>query len=246
MADNKIKQNKTKSPALIIFKRELKSYFTGPTAYIVTGLFLIISGILFFSTYYLYNRAELRQLFLRMPLILSFFIPALTMRLFSEERRSGSIETLMTLPVNELEVVTGKYLAAFTGTLVMILPTLLYLVPSIVFGKPDIGPVIGGYLGTIFLCACFTAIGLFASSVTKNQIIAFFLGWIICISLTMIDSFLIFIPTSIVGFFDFLSASAHFTSISRGIIDTRDLLYFASLASLFFVITVKVQQKAKA
>ena len=240
-----VKNSKTKCAAEIIFKRELKSYFTGPTAYIVTGLFLIITGVLFFSTFYLYNRAELRQLFTWFPVLLSFFVPALTMRLFAEERKSGSIETLMTLPVNEVEVVTGKYLAALTGTLVMVLPTLLYLGPSVIFGKPDVGPVIGGYLGAIFLCACFTSIGIFASSVTKNQIVAFFLGWIICIVLTMIDSFLVFMPGPVVSFCSFLSANAHFKSISRGIIDTRDLLYFASLASLFFVLTVKVQENAK-
>ncbi len=242
MADKK----KTKNAALIIFKRELKAYFTSPTAYIVTGLFLLITGLVFFSSFYLYNRAELRQLFGLLPLILSFFVPALSMRLFAEERRSGSIETLMTLPVDETSVVTGKYLSAVVSTLIMVAPTLFYLLPVCVFGKPDFGPIIGGYLGTIFLCACFAAIGLFASSVTKNQIIAFFLGWVICIVLTMIDSFLIFLPASIVSFVSYISANSHFTSIARGIIDTRDLLYFVSLASFFFVVTVKVEQKAKA
>lgn len=239
------KSKKSKSAASIIFKRELKSYFTGPTAYIATGLFLGITGVLFFSTFYLYNRAELRYFFARLPLLLSFFVPALTMRLFAEERRSGSIETLMTLPVNEVDVVTGKYLAALVGTVIMLLPTLFFLLPVCAFGHPDFGPIVGGYLGAIFLCACFAAIGLFASSVTKNQIIAFFLGWIICIGLAMIDQFLIFLPSSVIDFLGYFSATTHFNSISRGIIDTRDLLYFASVASLFFVITVKVQQKAK-
>ena len=237
------KSVKTQSPAIIIMKRELKTYFTAPVAYIVTALFLIIAGILFYSVFFLQNRAELRQYFSSLPILLSFFIPALTMRIFAEERRVGSIETLMTLPVTEFDVVAGKYLASFLSTLIMLAPTLLYILPAVIFGSPDFGPIIGGYIGAIFLCAGFTAIGIFATSVTKNQIIAFFTGFIICIVLTLIDVFLVLLPAPLVSFLSFISASSHFTSISRGIIDTRDLLYFISLTSLFFVITVKVQQQ---
>ena len=233
------------SRSIIIMKRELKSYFTSPVAYIVTALFLIIAGILFYSTFFLYDRAELRQFFVQLPLLLSFFIPALTMRIFAEERRVGSIETLMTLPVTELDVVTGKYLASFISTLIMLAPTLLYILPAAIFGSPDFGPIAGGYLGAIFLCASYTAIGIFATSVTKNQIIAFFTGFIICIVLTLIDTFMIFLPSPVVSFLSYLSANGHFTSISRGILDTRDLIYFISLTALFFATTVKVQQQAK-
>ncbi len=241
MSSNK----KSQKPALIIMKRELKAYFTSPIAYIVTGLFLIITGILFFTTFFLQNRAELRQFFVYLPILLSFFVPALTMRIFAEERRVGSIETLMTLPVTEADVVTGKYLASFLGTLIMLAPTLFYVVTAEIFGSPDYGPIIGGYLGAIFLCASYTAIGIFATSITKNQIIAFFTGFIICIVLTMIDSFLVFLPAKIVDLLSFISANAHFNSISRGIIDTRDLLYFISLSALFFTMTVKSQQKTR-
>lgn len=237
---------KAKSAAGIIFKRELKAYFSSAAAYIVTGLYLLATGLFFFSSFYIYNRAELRQFFGLMPVILSFIIPALTMRVFSEERRSGSIETLMTLPVSETSVVTGKYLASFVSTLIMIAPTLLYLIPLCVFGKPDFGPIFGGYAGAIFLCASFTAIGVFASSVTKNQIIAFILSAVICIVLTLIDSFLVFFPAPVVNFFGYISANAHFNSIARGIVDTRDILYFLSVTSLFFVMTVRAEQKAKA
>lgn len=237
--------SKKKNPTFIIMKRELAAYFTSPIAYIVTGLFLIITGILFFNTFFLYERAELRQYFGLLPVLFSFFVPALTMRIFAEESRVGSIETLMTLPVTEVNVVLGKYLAAFITTLAMIVPTLLYIIPAEVFGTPDYGPVVGGYLGAIFLCASYSAIGLFASSVTKNQIVAFFTGFIICIALTMVDSFLVFLPASIVSFFSFISANHHFNSITRGILDTRDLIYFVSLTALFITITVKIQQQAK-
>ena len=243
MSDNK--SAKKQCPAIIIMKRELKAYFTSPVAYIVTALFLIVTGILFYSVFFLYNRAELRQYFSLLPVLLSLFIPALTMRIFAEERRVGSIETLMTLPVTELDVVAGKYLASFLSTLNMLAPTLFYILPTVIFGSPDFGPIVGGYIGAIFLCACFTAIGVFSTSVTKNQIIAFFTAMIICMALTMIDTFLIFLPSQIVSFFSYLSASGHFTSISRGIFDTRDLIYFVSLTALFFTATVKVQQNAK-
>ena len=242
MSDKNIKQ---KNPTFIIMKRELKSYFSGPIGYIVTGLFLIISGFIFFSTFFLQNRAELRSFFSLLRILLSFFVPALTMRVFAEEKRVGSIETLMTLPVTETNVVAGKFLAVFIETLVMIAPTLFYVVAAEIFGEPDYGPIVGGYIGAIFLCACFVAIGLFASSATKNQIIAFFVGFVICIVLTLIDSFLVLLPASIVSTLSFLSANVHFSSIAKGIIDTRDLLYFISLGALFFVFTVKIQQQAK-
>ena len=194
--NNKSKNTK-KSPAFIIMKRELQTYFTSPTAYIVTGLFVLICGIIFFATFFLQNSADLRAFFALLPMLLSFFVPALTMRLFSEESKSGSMETLMTLPVNEVHVVTGKYLASFLSTLIMISPSIFYVITTAIFGDPDVGPIIGGYIGTIFLCAGFTAVGVFASSVTKNQIIAFFTGFIICIALTIIDTFLIFLPSII-------------------------------------------------
>lgn len=234
--------NKKPSPAIVIMKRELATYFTNPISYIVTGLFLIITGVMFFTTFFLQNRANMRNFFSLLPILFSFFIPALTMRLYSEEKKSGSIETLMTLPITELQVVTGKFLAAFISSAIMLAPTLLYLVSILFFGKPDIGPIIGGYIGAIFLCAAFSAIGVFASSVTKNQLTAFFVAFMICIVLTMIDAFLIFLPAPIVSLLQFISANEHFTSISRGIIDTRDLIYFISLTALFFCLTVKTQE----
>lgn len=236
-------KNKVKNPAIVIFKREFAAYFASPIAYIVTGLFLILAGTMFFTAFYLQNRASMRNLFQLLPLILSFFIPALTMRVYAEEKRVGSIETLYTLPVTEFDVAAGKFLATFVASAIMIAPTLLYLFGMLPFGTPDAGPVAGGYIGALFLCAAFSAIGIFASSITKNQIISFFTAFIICISLTMVSDFLIFLPAPIVGFLQFLSANEHFTSISRGIIDSRDIIYFVSLTALFFSLTVVTQEK---
>ncbi|MDD5930207.1 MAG: ABC transporter permease [Spirochaetales bacterium] len=240
-----MKNNKCKNASIIIMKRELKSYFSSPIAYFVTGLFLLVAGLFFFTPFFLQNRAELRALFAYFPIFLGIFIPAVTMRNFAEERRIGSMETLMTLPVTEFQVTLGKYLASFISSLVMIVPTLLYLIPVEVFGSPDYGPIIGGYLGAIFLCACFSAIGLFSSSITKNQIIAYFVGGFICLALALVHIFFVFLPAPAIKFFTFISANAHFESISRGILDSRDFIYFISLAVLFFLMTVRHEENQK-
>lgn len=232
-----------KLPAFVIMKREIRAYFTSPMAYIVTGLFLLASGFLFFNTFFLINRAELRNFFGILPVTLSFFIPALTMRMIAEEKRSGSLETLMTLPVTTFDIVLGKYLASAICGISTLVPTLFYVITCAIFGKPDFGPIIGGYLGAIFLIAAFSAVGLFATSVTKNQIIAFFIAFAICIALSLLSSFLIFMPAAVVSVISFFSAYAHFESISRGIIDSRDLIYFVSVTAFFFVLTVNALEK---
>ncbi len=234
---------KAKHAACVIMRRELASYFTSPIAYIVSGLFLIFSGILFFNTFFLANRAELRNFFTLLPITLAFFIPALTMRMLAEEKRSGSLETLLTLPVTATEVVVGKFCAAFISGAALLVPTLSYAITCSIFGQPDAGPMIAGYVGALFLIAAFSAIGIFATSVTKNQIIAFFAAFTICIVLTMIGNFLVFLPAGLVSFLSYFSAYDHFVQISRGIIDTRDLLYFISVAALFLTLTVQAVQK---
>lgn len=236
---------KSTAAYMVIMKRELAAHFTSPIAYIVTAIFLIFSGFIFFSSFFLAQRAELRQFFSLLPTMLSFFVPALTMRLFSEEKRSGSLETLMTLPVTDFDVVMGKFLAAFISSVAMLVPTLFYVLTAYLFGTPDVGPIVGGYLGAIFLCAAFSAIGVFASCVTKNQIVAFFVAFTICILLTVLSGFLIVLPAPLVNFVSFFSANTHFNSISRGIIDSRDLIYFVSLTALFVSLTVKVSSASR-
>ncbi len=239
------KNVKTKALWRVILSRELKAYFTSPIAYIVCALFLIFSGFLFFSTFFLSGRAELRGFFQTLPMVFSFFIPALTMRVFSEENRSGSMETLVTLPVTDMDIVVGKYLASFISSVVLLVPTLFYVLACCIFGKPDAGPLIGGYLGAIFLASSFSAIGVFASSVTKNQILAFFIGFALCIALSLINMFGVLLPGPIVSFTTFISASSHFDSVARGIIDTRDILYFVSVTALFFVLTVRSVRESR-
>lgn len=230
----------------VIVKRELGAYFTGAVGYIVIGLFLLISGFLFFNVFFLENRAELRRFFSTLPVLLAFFIPAVTMRLFAEERKSGSLETLMTLPVSSVDVVMGKFWASLAFTSVMIAPTLVYALTASLFGSLDAAPVVCGYLGAVFLAAAFCSVGLFASTSTKNQIVAFFIGWALCILLALIDQFLLFLPARLANFLGYLSAGSHFTSVSRGIVDSRDLVYFVSLTAVFLTLTVKTIDSRRA
>lgn len=234
-------------PWAVIMKREMSSYFSSPVAYIVWALFLLFSGFLFFSTFFLVNRASLRDFFEALPVLFSFFIPAMTMRVFSEEKRLGTMESLVTLPVTTADIVTGKYLASFLCSVILLAPTLFYVIAAVIFAAAgvDAGPIVGGYAGAIFLAAAFCAIGVFASSVTRNQIVAFFLAFAICIVLTFITSFSIFMPGFIVDFATFISSTSHFNQISRGIIDSRDILYFLSLTAVFILLTVRVLTNAK-
>lgn len=215
---------------LNIFKKEFNGYFISPIAYIVISIFLVVIGWFFFSTFFLFNQANLRNFFSLLPITLAFVIPAVTMRLFAEELNIGSYELLLTMPVTFHDVILGKFLACLAFIVTMLIPTLAYPVIVSLLGQLDWGPVIGGYTGTILLAGAFAAIGLFASSLTRNQIIAFIVGTAICFMITMIDKMLFFLPQSLLGIFSYLGAGYHFQNISKGIIDSRDVLYFVSVA----------------
>ena len=215
--------------AVHIFKKEFRTYFVSPIAYIVISIFLLVTGWFFFTTFFLYNQANLRNFFSLLPIIFSFVVPADTMKLFSEELNVGSYEILLTMPVTFLDVVVGKFLSAVAFIAVMIAPTLSYPITVSFLGELDWGPVAGGYLGTVLLGASFAAIGLFASSLTRNQIIAFIIGMAICFSLVLVDKMLFFLPQTLLGILSYLGADAHFQNISKGIIDSRDVMYFLSV-----------------
>ena len=216
--------------AFFIFKREFRTYFVSPIAYIVISFFLLVTGWFFFTTFFLYNQASLRNFFSLLPIIFSFVVPAITMRLFSEEFNVGSYETLLTMPVTFLDVILGKFLASVAFIAAMLIPTLAYPLTVGFLGQLDWGPVVGGYTGAILLGAAFSAIGLLASSMTRNQIIAFITGMAICFSLVLIDKMLFFLPRFSLVFFQYLGADHHFQNISKGIIDSRDILYFLSIS----------------
>jgi len=214
-----------------IFKKEFKSYFVTPIAYIVISLFLFVEGWLFFSTFFLNKQASMTQFFSLLPIIFSFIIPAITMRLFSEELNIGTYEILLTLPIKFRDIILGKFLATIGFIMVMLLPTTIYAISISFLGQLDWGPVIGGYIGAILLGAAFSAIGIFASSLTRNQVIAFITGMTICFSLTLLTDFLLFfLPDTMVGFFQYFSANFHFQNISKGLLDSRDILYFVTIS----------------
>lgn len=215
-----------------ILNKELKDYFISPIAYIVISIFLLITGWFFFTTFFLYNQADLRNYFSLLPIIFSFVIPAITMRLFSEELNVGSYEILLTLPVTFTDIIIGKFLAGVVFVSVALIPTLSYPIFITFLGQLDWGPVMGGYIGAVLLGAAFTAVGLFASSLTRNQIIAFIVGMMICFFLTLIDKMLFFFPESMLGIIGYLGADFHFKNIAKGIIDSRDILYFLSIIFL--------------
>ncbi len=223
----------------VIARRELAALFQSPVAWIVMALFLAFSGLLFLPAFFLINRAELRGFFSLLPILFSFFIPAITMRAISEEKRSGTIETLLTLPVSGFDVIAGKFAAVLGFVASMLLPTLSYVFSVLLIGSPDPGPLLGGYIGALVLASAFASIGLFASTLTRNQIVAFFAAFAICITLTFVGQFAIFLPAVLAAPVQYLSVTTHFESIARGIVDTRDILYFASLTCVFFGLAVR-------
>ncbi len=228
-----------------IFRKEFRTYFVTPIAYIVISIFLILTGWFFFSTFFLYGQAEMRNFFTLLPMIFSFIVPAVTMRLFSEEFNTGSYELIMTMPVRTVDIVMGKFLAATAFVIIMLAPTLVYGIFIAFLGDLDWGPVIGGYAGAVLLGAAFSSIGLLASSLTKNQIIAFITGMSICFVLTLIDKMLFFLHSGALDVFQYLGADYHFQNIAKGIIDSRDLLYFASLCFVMLYLTSLIAQEKK-
>ncbi|MCK5418107.1 MAG: ABC transporter permease subunit, partial [Desulfobacterales bacterium] len=179
--------------------------------------------------FFLFNQANLRTFYTLLPVVFAFVIPAITMRLISEELNIGSDEILLTMPVTYGDVILGKFLASVALIMAMLIPTLAYPLTVSFMGQLDWGPVVGGYVGAVFLGAAFSAVGLFASALTRNQIIAFIIGLAICFTLTLIDKMLFFLPQSLLGVFSYLGADVHFQNIAKGIIDSRDILYFISV-----------------
>jgi len=233
------------SGAINVFRKEFKGYFISPIAYIVISIFLILTGWFFFSTFFLFGQAEMRNFFSLLPIIFSFIVPAITMRLFSEEFNTGSYELLLTLPVSGLDIIVGKFMAAAVFVTIMLLPTCIYGIVISFIGDLDWGPVIGGYIGAVLLGAAFASIGIFASALTRNQIIAFITGMSFCFILTLIDKMLFFLPEAALNVFQFLGADFHFQNISKGIIDSRDIMYFLSVCFLMLYGTNLVIQEKK-
>ena len=218
-----------------VYKRELKGYFNSPIAYIFLVVFLLTASWLFFRGYFLYGQADLRPFFSLLPWMFLFFVPAVSMRLWAEERKQGTAELLLTLPVKDEQIILGKYLAGLTlVTLAVFLEFPLVILTSRL-GDLDFGPVIGGFLGSIFLGGAYLAIGLFLSSITSNQIVAFILGVVVSFALFIVGENLVLVtaPPAVAPLLRNLGLGAHFESIGRGVIDSRDVIYYLSVIAFF-------------
>jgi ABC-2 type transport system permease protein len=226
---------------LALFKKEFKSYFLSPIAYVFITVYLVVSNFLFFQSFFLINQADMRGYFQLLPWIFLFFIPAVTMRSWSEEKKGRTLELLLTWPVSDLQVVAGKFLAAFCFVTVVMLFSLTIPITIMIIGKPDIGPMAGGYLGALLMGGAYIAIGMWISSYTENQIIAFILGVVATFALFIVGNpfFTMAAPQWMQPTLSYLGLATHFDSIERGVIDSRDLVYYCSVIGFFLFLNVQ-------
>ncbi|MDT0648376.1 gliding motility-associated ABC transporter permease subunit GldF [Zunongwangia sp. F260] len=242
-----------------ILNKEIQSFFSSPIGYLVIGIFLVVCGLFLFVFSGEYNIldngfADVKPFFNLAPWIFTFLIPAITMKSFSEEKKQGTMELLLTKPIGLWQLISGKYLGALILVILAIVPSILYVLTIYQLGNPvgnlDVGATLGSYSGLIFLGGCYTAIGIFASSLTNNQIVAFIVAVFLCFlcyfafeGLANYDLF-----SSATYGLEYLGISYHYQSISRGVVDTRDIIYFFSLIFLFLKLThlslKSIQQKS--
>ncbi len=233
----------------LILRRELASYFATPLAYVFILIFLVLANAFTFYVggFYQRGQADLRPFFMFHPWLYLFLIPAVTMKLWAEERKSGSIELLMTLPVRPYEAVLGKFLAAWLFTALALVLTFPIWITVNYLGHPDNGVIFASYLGSLLLAGGFLAIGSCMSALTRNQVVAFILGVVACFVLLLagypmvLDAFRGWAPETLIEAVASLSLLTHFQSITRGVLEARDVLYFAMLIAFFlFTTTVAV------
>lgn len=215
-------------------KREFAAFFNSPVGYVVLCVYLGFAGFLFWdlSGIFVTKVATVRLFFAMAPWLFLYLCPAVTMRMLAEERKSGTIEVLLTLPATELQIVIGKFLGALATVVVAILFTLPYAFSVSAIAEPgttfDYGPVIGAYVGMVLMASTFLSVGMFTSALTRNQIVSFILGVSICFLLIIFDSIAVLAPPAFAAVLTQLSVMSHFESIARGVIDTRDLFFYLS------------------
>ena len=226
---------------LAITRRELISYFSTPLAYVFIVIFLVLTSAFTFylGNFYERGQADLSAFFSFHPWLYLFLVPAISMRLWAEERKSGSIELLMTLPIEPREAVLGKFLAAWAFITLALILTFPIWVTVNFLGDPDNGVIFAAYLGSLFMAGGFLAVGAFISATTKNQVIAFILSVVACFGFLLagfslvLDLFSSWAPQALVDAIASLSFLTHFSNISKGVIDLRDLVYFSLLIVVF-------------
>lgn len=227
-----------------ILLREINSFFGSPVAYLVIALFLVLNGLFLWVFEGQYNIlmsgfADLTPFFTIAPWVLLLLVPAVTMRSFADERKQGTLELLLTKPLSVWQIVLGKFLGALALIVLSVIPTLVYVFVISDLGMPagniDLGSTAGSYMGLLFLAAAYCAIGVFASALTDNQIVAFMLALLFCFALFFgLEA----LGTSAGSTLGEWGMNRHFESMGRGVIDTRDVLYFCCLSALFLALTV--------
>lgn len=223
-----------------IYLKELRAFFNSPMAYIFLVIFAVVNGYFFTNTFFLFGQSDMRALFNIVPLVYLFFIPAVAMGLIARERNIGTIEIINTLPLKTGEFVIGKFLAALTLILAALAVTLIHFITLVNVGENvDTGAVISGYIGLALAGGLYAAVGTFASSLTENQVVAFIIGVFIVLVFWLMDKMLIFVPSGLAGLVQYLAVDYHLSNISRGVIDTRNLVYFLSVIGFFLYLTVQ-------
>lgn len=239
---------------LSIYRREFTSYFVTPVAYVFIVIFLFMTGIFTFylGAFYESNQADLEPFFRFHPWLYLFLIPAISMRLWSDERKSGSIELLMTLPVSITDAVVGKYLAAWSFTALALALTFPMWITVNYLGNPDNTVILASYIGSLIMAGGFLAIGSCISAFTKSQVIAFVISVVICFMFILsgfpmvLDLFQGWAPQAVIDAIASFSFYTHFTSIKKGVIDIRDIIYFTALITFWLYVNVVVIETKKA
>lgn len=232
-------------PVIVLARKELASLIHAPATYVISVVFLLTTGWLFVSTLFLFNQSALDSFAGPLPLIFSFLIPALTMRSFAEELKTGTIEYLSTLPLEDHQLVLGKFLASMGMVALLMLFTLVYPVVLYFIGRPDPGQLFGVYVAIFGLSSFYVAIGLWASSLTRNQVVAFIIGFFVCFIFFLLGRVSELLPGALSTLARSLSVQSHYDALSRGVLDTRDLLYWISGTAFFLIWTLSVLQTRK-
>jgi ABC-2 type transport system permease protein len=230
---------------LTIAKREFVGYFNGPAAYIVICLFMVLMGLFFWNPFFLINRVSVRSMFDLMSVLLLPTAPAMTMGLLAEEKRTGTIELLLTMPLKDTEVVLGKFLGALGLLCVLLLLTLPYPISASTLGSLDWGPVITSYFAVLLEGSAMLAIGLLASSWTENQLIAFFTGGMLCFAFWIVGRFLPFVPSNVASVLEWFWFDYHYDNLVRGVVDSRDVLFFLSVIGFGLVLAFRSLERRR-
>ena len=236
----------------IICKREFAAYFYSPIAYVFSIIFILLNCGLYMFHFFFFGNADMRAFFSALPVTLALiFIPAISMRLWSEEKKLGTIELLLTLPMKAEQVVLGKYLAGLAYYLVALAGTLVIPIMLLCLGRPDFGPIVGGYCGAVLLGAFYLAVGIFISGFFADQIVSLIITSLVCGFFALIGWQ--YVPMVIDGWipglgdflYSYVGVTRHFNDIARGVIDMRSIVYFLSLSALFIVLNIKYLEGRK-